>query len=58
MERFEFVLYAVVRGDGALASSAFEVGMAEGGPGRVIACFFVVEEDGGEVCFPEGAEYV
>ena len=52
----EPVLCAELCGDSSFSSSSFEVGMAEGGPGGVVSLLLVVEEERGEVCFPECAE--
>ena len=52
------VLCAELCGNGSFSSSSFEVGMAEGGPGWMVALFLVVEEERGKVCFPESAEHM
>ena len=52
----EPVLCAELCCDGSFSSSSFEVGVAEGWPSGVVALFFVVKEDGGKVCLPEGAK--
>ena len=50
------VLCAELCRDGSFSSSSFEVGMAEGGPGGVVSLLLIVEEERGEVRFPECAE--